>query len=224
MIILQLGALLVSLPTVEQAVEFVELVGLAGQFPMPEIPEEAPSPPRPTFPPPMKVTNGILHVDREQIRRPPTSVPSVPTARPSMPKPPRPPSPPVERPARAETPPEERMLANDVDDRIVAAFRANPRALLPELASEIFPDRPNGLRLIRMRLVALEGCGRLHRVSAGQYGIGPAHGHVVPTTTRKRRQTNAFNPRHEFDDETESDEDLDEREGIESEAGIDPDD
>jgi hypothetical protein len=57
MIALRLGPLLVTLPTVEQAVELLALLDLAGRFPLPGLEETAPEPepaPPVQLPPPVK--------------------------------------------------------------------------------------------------------------------------------------------------------------------------
>jgi hypothetical protein len=191
MIVLQLGALTVTLPTTEDAVRFVELIGLAGRYPLPEIeaappvaaPARALPPPRP-MPAPRPARLDVAVSDEPA----PKTVPS------------------LERPPAVP-----RVSVDEIDERILDAFRANPRRPLHDLAPELFQGHlgANAVRLLKLRLVQLEGQGRLHRVGAAEVRVGPN-----PKLGRKRGRPptgTTYKPEHSFDDEEEDPADADDR-------------
>jgi hypothetical protein len=178
MIALQLGALLVSLPTVEQAVELLEALGLSGRFPMPEIAE-------PSTPEPAVESQG----PRPTAVRAPTRIA------------PRQPALVVAREPEPEHAPPK---AHDVDAGILRAFGKDVRHPLHELARELFPDRPpaSGIRLLKLRLASLEGSQQIHRVGAGSYRVGPSPRVGKRGPGRPPRATR-YDPEHSFEDDDE---------------------
>lgn len=187
MIALRLGALVVSLPTVEQAVELVALLGLSGRFPMPEIAE-------------------VPELEPAAIQEP--VVESLRAARVPV-REPRPMAPRRATPAAPAPAPKAQPLP-DVDGALLRAFGKDERYPLHELARQLFPDRPaaSGIRLLKLRLVALEGSGQVHRVGAGAYRAGPSP-RLTKRPGRPRRSAADYEPEHSFDDAVLEDSDGD---------------